>query len=215
MRVDIALVLSGVLAFVLMVLLQASVQRVKNTTTVDYVVEARQETVVLIPVGTADPGSNINTVHIVLKTAWAGWPIRTAIASLDPKVSWALPGLTDVVERTTQPGTPLSDHLELAPQIREALADSSDPDIRRFAEGYRLDVDYLVFSIVTGVTWMILWALCLPVIGLIGIGEGVTGRMGSARRRRLRRQNRCENCGYDRKGLDFTAACPECGELLT
>ena len=215
LRVDLSLVLTGVLAFIVIWILQSAFQHVTDTKTVDYHARMINDSIVLSPVGSGTSGTGQNTVHVMLETARAGWPFRTATVYRDPLVSWSLSGMEDVVTRTTQPRTPLTDHVELAPQIRTALETSQDAGIRPFANGHQVDVDLLVFIIVTGTTWMFLWFLSLPLLGLIGFSEGVAGHVGSVRRQARRRQNRCEQCGYDLKGLDFTAACPECGALLT
>lgn len=212
---DIALIVTGLLAIAATFMLQSIIQRTISSKTIDYRVRVINDSIMLVPVSDSSRTTGLDMVHITLESAQAGWPLTTAMISLNPRVSWSLPGLGDQVERTIQPLTPMSQHLELTPEIRQALLSSSDPEIRRFSEGRHVQVDYIVFAIVTGVAWILLWILSLPILGLIGVGEGAAGQLGTQIRRSRRKQNRCEHCGYELKGLDFSAACPECGELLT
>ena len=213
-RVDAALGVTGLLAVVLVLLLQTTVQRKITSKSLSFGVTMNGDSFVLDPIRTSGEPVD-DTLDVVLDTSLAGWPLATATVLNQPQVSWTLVGLSDHLDRTMLPPTPLSDQLELSEVIRKALATSSQEDVARFATAPPTSMHVLVFTIVTGIAWILLWLLSLPILGLIGVGEGVAGRVGAGRKARRRKQNRCENCGYDLKGLDFSAACPECGQLLS
>lgn len=64
------------------------------------------------------------------------------------------------------------------------------------------------------VIWIALIPLGLLMIQLLRLSSGLTSAAARKRRDARRASGRCPRCGYETRGLEYSAACPECGELL-
>lgn len=212
-RVDYSLVFTAVLAFLIILILQMIVIRPDSSKTLTFNVVENDETIEIVSEIPAEK-SLFGTIHVLLSTAKAGWPLTTADVIEQPRVSWTFPEEFENISTYSQILTPLTDQMEVWPIVHSALMNASDPLARASANGRVVKTRLLIFSLMTGIAWVLLWIASLPLLGLIGVGEGVAGGYQSVRRRKRRKANRCEGCGYDLKGLDFAASCPECGELL-
>ncbi|MCH2132833.1 MAG: hypothetical protein MK116_03690 [Phycisphaerales bacterium] len=215
-RVDWALVVTGLLAILLVYSLQLSVDRTTRTRTLDFLILEDDEGTLSLQQTTDSVGAGEDMVHVILHTARAGWPISTATVTQDPLVSWAMRRITPPDDTPArQAMTSLPDHAPMAVLVMGTLAAHPDPEVQRFARGHQVDTDVFVFLVIAGVAWMLLWTISLPILGLLGIGEGVASQIGDRRRRKRKSRNKCQRCGYDLTGLEYSPACPECGELLT
>ncbi|MBG84557.1 MAG: hypothetical protein CMJ40_08430 [Phycisphaerae bacterium] len=213
-RVDYSLVLTAIVAFLIILVLQMTVERPNTSMTLTFDAVMEDDRIVLFK-SDSSRDARSGTVHVLLETSKAGWPFTTADVIRDPRISWSFSKDIEEIDRPTQTLTPLVDSMELASPVRRALEESTQPLANESARGRVVNTRLFIFSLMACITWVLLWITCLPLLGLIGVGEGVAGGYRSLQRRKRRKMNRCQRCGYDLKGLDFAASCPECGELLT
>lgn len=66
-----------------------------------------------------------------------------------------------------------------------------------------------------GMWWVMLYVACILALVPVRIGWVVLRQRATVREHELRRRGLCPGCGYDLRGLEFHARCPECGKLVT
>lgn len=62
--------------------------------------------------------------------------------------------------------------------------------------------------------WLMLYALSCLGIGVARLGYSIYRVSTVSREMRRRQAGQCVRCGYDLRGAEFAARCPECGDLV-
>jgi hypothetical protein len=170
---------------------------------------------VLIARGEADIESTRNGIMLVTAEpgdgalqweAWkqkCGWPFPTVVTNEAMMASWS---------RDDPPESRAMGTVDPEDPMGNALAAIAPSGVSLTRGTANVLWGELFFG--TAITWMMLYfAVRIPLV-LIRTGTILYSRHLANRSRQRLRKGRCPHCSYDLAGLDYSAACPECGTLL-
>lgn len=141
-----------------------------------------------------------------------GWPFHTSSVMLAPRLQL---NLYDTVTINEDAQLATDDPTRVA--IAEALAKDGATDLlerwqTEIGAGPR-DVAYWGWFFATTLYWIVLMMCSSAGLRISRVLWVVHHRRVHRKRRAHLQKNRCPNCGYDLRGLEFHSRCPECGEL--
>ncbi len=101
-----------------------------------------------------------------------------------------------------------------SPLVLEALQREGPPALRRVRTDPDVDRSVPAWLLAATGWWVVLAVAFGIALFLVRIAVFLATDVKADRDDKLRRQNKCVNCGYNLRGLEFNANCPECGVLL-
>jgi hypothetical protein len=76
------------------------------------------------------------------------------------------------------------------------------------------ETHWRAFALSAMLWWLMLLAFSLLLLGITRFGAALTRVRRLTRKYMRSSEGLCSHCGYDLRGLEFNARCPECGELV-
>lgn len=142
-----------------------------------------------------------------------GWPLSTWTSKELPRITLHLFATEGVIESDLS----RLEAVGVDPELTRAITDA----VRNSPAGYgrRTEITTIWlwprWLVNAGMWWVMLYVLCLLAMIPARIGWVLLRQRATARESELRRRGVCPGCGYDLRGLEFRARCPECGKLMT
>ncbi len=152
----------------------------------------------------------VGEFHLFKAVELGGWPVRTASIARPPQLD-----LTLTVDRQlTTNVTFNSNDAELASIAATLRAKEHDALTDEWRQAKSSSETLVLGWIFGSVLWCImLWVVLLIAINITRFIVFIFSTKRQVRGALLRQANKCPNCGYDLRGLEFKDRCPECGQL--
>lgn len=140
-----------------------------------------------------------------------GWPLVTSVVYGAARFD-----LNRYMEAGTESGVVYDESDPVHVAVIETLA--ADVRSQGLVEAYRTPVleterKWRATFLAIGTWWIILFILVVVFVRGAQFVAGRAERHSSHKRWKRQASNKCQECGYDMRGLEFTERCPECGAL--